>query len=195
MKMKLMMVGLVLLVLATVSCNRTNSAKRQFFVAFSQANNAEPYRAAQNDLMAKLFAQAGDVKLIIADAQQDNSKQIAQVETFIRQRPDLLIVAPNERAALTAVMGEAMEQKIPVICLERDILQPNYTTLVHSDNLVIGRMAGEFIRDYLIGKYKQSTGRVVEIQGLLGVEAAINRHKGAADFLAVYPNIKVVADP
>ena len=44
---------------------------------------------------------------MISDAQQDNSKQVAQVETFIRQKPDLLIVAPNERAALTAVMGQA----------------------------------------------------------------------------------------
>ena len=93
------------------------SEKKQFFVAFSQANNAEPYRAAQNALMEKLFAQMPDVKLVISDAQQDNSKQVAQVETFIRQRPDVLIVAPNERAALTAVMGEAMAAKIPVICL------------------------------------------------------------------------------
>ena len=50
--------------------------------------------------MTKLFAAWPDVKLAIADAQQDNSKQVAQVETFIRQKPDLLIVAPNERAAL-----------------------------------------------------------------------------------------------
>jgi ribose transport system substrate-binding protein len=196
MKIKLpSVIGLLLLVSASLSCNRANPGKRQFFVAFSQANNAEPYRAAQNDLMTKLFTQAGDVRLVIADAQQDNSKQVAQVETFIRQHPDLLIVAPNERAALTAVMGEAMEQKIPVICLERDILQPNYTTLVRSDNTEIGRMAGEFIRDYLVKKYNQPKGNVVEIQGLLGVEAAINRHKGAADVLAQYPAIKIVANP
>ena len=44
-------------------------------------------------------------------------------------------MAPNERAALTAVMGQAMEARIPVICLERDILQPNYTSYVHSDNV------------------------------------------------------------
>src|SRR5215467_10626907 len=112
-------------------------ARKRFFVAFSQANNAEPYRAAQNALMEKLFAQMPDVKLVISDAQQDNSKQVAQVETFIRQKPDVLIVAPNERAALTAVMGEAMAAKIPVICLERDILQPNFTTYIHSDNVAI----------------------------------------------------------
>ena len=57
------------------------SKNRQYLVIFSQCNNAEPYRAAQNALMEKLFAAAGDVKLVIADAQQDNSKQVAQVET------------------------------------------------------------------------------------------------------------------
>src|SRR5207248_10089544 len=130
----------------------TQQKKKQNFVTFIQANNAEPYRAAQNALMTKLFGREPDVRLVISDAQQDNSKQVAQVETFIRQKPDLLIVAPNERAALTAVMGQAMEAKIPVICLERDILQPSYTTYVHSNNLAIGRMAGQFIVAYLTRK-------------------------------------------
>ncbi len=184
--------------LFSVSCARSprdHSGKRQFVVAFSQCNNAEPYRAAQNALMAKRFREAGDVKLVIADAQQDSSRQVAQVETFIRERPDLLIVAPNERAALTAVMGDAAEEKIRVICLERDILRPYYTTYVHSDNVAIGRMAAQFIRDYLTAKYKTPRGNVVEMRGLLGVEGEINRHKGAEEIFRQYPQIKIVADP
>ena len=150
----------VALLLTLAGCSGSKPAgERQFFVAFSQCNNAEPYRAAQNALMTKLFDEAKDVKLVIADGQQDNSKQVAQVETFIRQKPDLLIVAPNERAALTAVMGQAMEAKIPVICLERDILQPNYTAYVHSDNVAIGRMAGQFIVDALTKKIRQAQGQ------------------------------------
>jgi ribose transport system substrate-binding protein len=164
--------------------------RKEFFVAFSQCNNAEPYRAAQNALMTKLFAEAGGVKLVIADAQQDNSKQVAQVETFIRQKPDLLIVAPNERAALTAVMAH-----IPVICLERDILQPNYTTYVHSDNTAIGRLAGQFIVDYLTRKYGNAKGNVVQMRGLLGVEGEIKRDSGAKEILAKYPDIHIVAEP
>jgi ribose transport system substrate-binding protein len=164
-------------------------------VAFSQANNAEPYRAAQNALMAKLFGQYADVKLVISDAQQDNSKQVAQVETFIRQKPDLLIVAPNERAALTAVMGQAIEARIPVICLERDILQPNYTSYVHSDNVAIGRQAGKFIVDYLTKKYGKPMGKIVAMRGLLGVEGEINRDRGAKEIFAQYPEIQIVADP
>src|SRR6516225_916119 len=179
--------------IAAVSCG--GGALRPKFVAFSQANNAEPYRAAQNALMEKLFAADPDVRLVISDAQQDNSRQVAQVETFIRQKPDLLIVAPNERAALTAVMGQAVEAKIPVICLERDILQPNYTSYVHSDNVAIGRLAGQFIVDHLTKKYGKPKGNIVAMRGLLGVEGEINRDRGAREVLDKYPDIKIVADP
>jgi len=187
-----MAAGLAAALLAT-SC--AGGGQKQLVVAFSQANNAEPYRAAQNALMAKLFAQYPDVKLVISDAQQDNSRQVAEVETFIRQKPGLLIVAPNERAALTAVMGQAVEARIPVICLERDILQPNYTSYVHSDNVAIGRQAGRFIADYLTKKYGKPKGRIVAMRGLLGVEGEINRDRGAKEVFDQCPEIKIVADP
>src|SRR5580704_7061 len=187
--------ALVMLLLG-VGCSGSKPAgEKQLFVAFSQCNNAEPYRAAQNALMTKLFGEAGGVKLVIADGQQDNSKQVAQVETFIRQKPDLLIVAPNERAALTAIMGQAMEARIPVICLERDILQPNYTTYVHSDNVAIGRMAGQFIVDVLTRKYGKPKGNVVQMRGLLGVEGEISRNRGAKELFDKNPEIKIVAEP
>lgn len=181
----------------TVSCSSSGKGgeSRRHNIAFSQANNAEPYRAAQNALMRKLFGEHSNVQLTITDAQQDNSTQVAQVETLIRQRPDILIVAPNERAALTAVMGQAMGAGLRVICLERDILQPNYTTYVHSDNTAIGRMAGEFIVSHLKQKYGSPKGIVVSIRGLLGVEGEISRDGGAKEVLKQYPDIRMVAEP
>jgi ribose transport system substrate-binding protein len=182
---------LVAVVLSLVtSCS--HNASKKYFVAFSQCNNAEPYRAAQNELMTKLFAEKGDVELAISDAQQDNSKQIAQIETFIRQKPDLLIVAPNERAPITEVMGRAMAAGIPVICLERDITQPNYTTFVGADNLQIGREAGQLMVDELSKKYGKPEGKVVELRGLRGVEAEMERYNGAHEVMKAYPNIHVV---
>jgi ribose transport system substrate-binding protein len=74
--MKRMALGMAACLLA---CSCGSGGKRQFVVAFSQANNAEPYRAAQNALMTKLWGQSPDVKLVISDAQQDNSRQVAQV--------------------------------------------------------------------------------------------------------------------
>ena len=179
--------------LALAGCGPHGAGQK--LVAFSQANNAEPYRAAQKSLMEKLFSETPDVKLVTSDAQQDNSKQIAQIETFIRQKPSVLIVAPNERDALTAVMGKAMEAGIPVICLERDIVQPNYTTYIRMDNRAIGRMAGQFIVDRLTKKYGAPKGNVVFLRGLLGVEAEINRDGGAREILNRYPDIHIVADP
>ena len=172
------------------SCNSHSEVK--YFVAFSQANNAEPYRAAQNRLMEKLFAKYPDVHLVIEDAQQDNSKQIAQIETLIRQKPALLIVAPNERAPITEVMGKAVAAGIPVICLERDITAPNYTTFIGVDNHAVGWMAGQFIRDELTRRNGAPKGKVVEIRGLLGVEAQTERHEGAMEVFKANPDIQVV---
>lgn len=180
-------------VLLTAGCGEGQSQQR--LVAFSQANNAEPYRAAQKALMEKLFAQTPGIRLVVSDAQQDNSKQVAQIETFVREKPAALIVAPNERAALTAVMGQAMQAGIPVICLERDILQPNYTTYIRMDNRAIGRMAGQFIVDHLTQEFGEPKGDVVIIRGLLGVEAQINRDGGAREVLGRYSRIHIVADP
>lgn len=189
------------LVLLLASCGRgpedknsNSSESKEKLVIFSQCNNAEPYRAAQNEKMQELWGRQPNVKLVIMDAQQDNAKQISQIETAIRQKPDLLIVAPNERAPLTQVMGQAMKAGIPVICLERDIAEPNYTTWIRADNREIGRMAGEFIVNKLKEKYGEPRGKVVEISGLKGVEAEINRHEGAHDVWKKYPKIEVVAD-
>jgi ribose transport system substrate-binding protein len=96
---------------------------------------------------------------------------------------------------LSAIMGQAVEAKIPTICLERDILQPNYTSYVHSDNRAIGRLAGQFILDYLTRKNGRPKGNVVQMRGLLGVEGEINRDAGAMEILKQHPDIKIVADP
>jgi ribose transport system substrate-binding protein len=182
------------LVVALVSCGgaNQNAAKKQYFVAFSQCNNAEPYRAAQNELLTRICSRSPDIRLSISDGQQDTSKQIAQIETLILQKPDLLIVAPNERAPLTAVMGKAMAAGIRTICLERDIVEPNYDTYVACDNRAIGKMAGEFIAGQLKVKYGKPRGKIVELKGLLGVEAQINRHDGAHEVWQQYPDIKVI---
>jgi ribose transport system substrate-binding protein len=164
-------------------------------VVFSQCNNSEPYRAAQNAKMKELWGKYDDIELVIDDAQQDNSKQINQIETAILKKPALLIVAPNEREPLTAVMGQAMAAGIPAICLERDIVEPNYTTYIRADNRAIGRLAGEFIVEQLTKKRGKPAGNVVHIRGLKGVEGEINRYEGAMEVLNKHPDIKIVAEP
>jgi ribose transport system substrate-binding protein len=195
--MKRVLAVVVILMIATslvFAAGRRATGDGKKLVIFSQCNNAEPYRAAQNASFQQLWAQYPEVQFEIMDAQQDNSTQVSQIETAIRRSPDLLIVAPNERAPLSDVMGRAKNAGIPVICLERDIVDHNnFTTWIMSDNYAIGKLAGEFIVQYLTRKYSSPKGNVVDMQGLLGVEGEMNRNKGAWDVLEAYPNIKQVA--
>lgn len=185
--------GIILGILA--GCGGKGEAEAgKFLVVFSQCNNAEPYRATQNKRMKELFSKQPDVELAIYDGQADAGKQISQIENAIRQKPHLLIVAPLQRDSLTKVMGEAVAAGIPTICLERDILEPNYTTFIRSDNFKIGRLAGQWIVDHLTKKHGEPKGNMVELHGSKGVEGAINRHGGAHDVLKNYPDIKVIHD-
>lgn len=185
-------IALCILFASFVGCAEKENTSAKKVVIFSQCNNAEPYRAAQNARFEELFKDLGDVRLVITDGQADASRQISQIENTILQKPDVLIVAPLERGALTEVMGRAVEAGIPTICLERDIAQPNYTTFVSCNNLEIGRLAGQFIVDYLTTKNGAPRGKLVELTGMQGVQAAKDRHDGASEVLQKYPEIEVV---
>src|SRR5262245_60113180 len=125
-----------------LSCGRERSGK--YLIGFSQANLGEPWRVAMNAEVAARAKDFADLEIVYADAQQDNAKQVADVENFLRQKIDLLIISPNEAKPLTAVVKRAFESKIPVIVLDRNIEGDTYTTFIGADNRAIGRAAGEF---------------------------------------------------
>jgi ribose transport system substrate-binding protein len=185
-----LLLGLALVGSALLSgCSSKPNYK--YLVVFSQCNNSEPYRAAQNEEMKRLWAAQPDVKLVEMDAQQDSVRQIAEIETAIRLKPQLLIVAPNESAPLTEVMGRAMKAGIAVICLERNIEQPNYTTWIRADNRSIGELLGKFVADYLKKKNNggEPKGVIVELAGLKGNAPEIERKEGAESVWSKYPGI------
>lgn len=131
-----------------------------------------------------------DLEFVYADAQQDNAKQVADVENFLRQKIDLLIISPNEAKPLTPVVRRAFEAKIPVIVLDREIEGDSYTTFIGANNREIGKAAGEFAAKVLNGK-----GDIVEIKGLPGSTPARDRSDGFREAIAAFPGIKIIHDP
>lgn len=178
-----------------IGCGPSESGGRdgKYTIAFSQCNSAEPYRTAQNGIMREAIKQYEDCELVIQDAQQDNAKQIAQIENFILQGVDVLIVAPNEAAPLTAVVKKAREKGIKVVCLERNLLEPVYDTFVGADNVAIGELAGQFIAGYVKEKGIENPV-VVELKGLLGTKPQEERHEGARKHIDAIPGVKVIED-
>lgn len=180
----------VALALLAAACNRGGDAQGKFVIGFSQANKAEPWRTWMDDSLMKEAAKHPKLEIRYADAQQDNSKQVADVENFLRQRVDLLIISPNEARPLTGVVKRVYESGIPVIVLDRSIEGDSYTTFIGADNREIGRAAGDYATQLLGGK-----GSVVEIKGLPGSTPAIDRSEGFREAIAKFPGIKIVADP
>lgn len=180
----------ILITLLTVcgACGR--SRKSRFLVGFSQCNLGEPWRVAMNKAAQEEALKYPDMEVVYADAQQDNSKQVADVETFLRQRIDLLIISPNEAKPLTAVVARAYGQQIPVIILDRAIEGETYTCFIGADNREIGRAAGEYAARILGGK-----GDVVEIQGLPGSPPARDRSDGFHEGIAGSPGIRIIHNP
>jgi len=69
---------------------------------------------------------------------------VADVESLIRQGVDVLLVSPKESAGLTGVVLEAIDKKIPVIVLDRNVNTDKYNSFIGGDNVVIGKAAGQY---------------------------------------------------
>ncbi|MGH7582001.1 MAG: substrate-binding domain-containing protein [Gemmatimonadales bacterium] len=178
----------VILALLGSGCGRHQQGK--FLIGFSQANLAEPWRVAMDSQVAARAKDFPDLQIVFADAQQDNAKQVADVENFLQQKVDLLIISPNEAKPLTPVVQRVFAAGIPVIILDREIEGNTYTTFIGADNRAIGKAAGEFADSILGGK-----GDIVEIRGLPGSTPAQLRSEGFREAIAASPGIHIVHDP
>jgi ribose transport system substrate-binding protein len=175
--------------LSLAACGGERAADK-FIIGFSQCNKAEPWRTAMDSALLAEAAKHPEIEVRYADAQQDNSKQVADVETFLRQRVDLLIISPNEAKPLTAIVKRVYDAGTPVIVLDRGIDGDSYTTFIGANNREIGRAAGAYAAELLGGK-----GAVVELKGLPGSPPAIDRSEGFREAIAAFPEMTIVADP
>ena len=135
---------------------------------------------------SEYFNDSIEVHLVSAD--DDSKKQIAQINKFVEDGVDLLIVAPNQVNSITSAVSQAFDKGIPVILYDRKVNSDKYTAFIGGDNYNIGKAMGHFISRQL-----QGNGKVVEIRGLEGSSPAEERHRGFIDGIKDYPNIRLVA--
>ncbi|MFA8344239.1 MAG: substrate-binding domain-containing protein [Rhodothermaceae bacterium] len=184
-RFKLIKYILAAMLLLTSCSNNNTSAK--YVIGFSQCNSAEPWRETMNKELTEEAKKHKDIDLLIVDAQQNNSKQVADVENFIAQEVDLIIISPNESRPLTAVVERAYNAGIPVVVLDRNISSDSYTSFIGANNHIIGKAAGAHAAKLL--NYK---GTIVEIWGLKGSTPAIDRHNGFVEEISKHKDIKIV---
>ena len=173
--------GLVLLLTACTS------PRPKYVIGVSQCSEDIWRDKLNNELKIGTYFH-DDVELQFVSADDSDEKQIEQINQFISDGINLLIVAPNQVATVSPAIDKAFDQGIPVIVFDRKTNSQKYTAYIGADNFDMGRLMGEYIATKLNGK-----GRVLEIMGLKGSSPAIERHNGFESALKAYPNITLVA--
>ncbi len=123
-----------------------------------------------------------DVELVVAEATNDVNLQISQIETFINDGVDAIVVLPFDGAALTEVATQAMEAGIVVINVDREFSSPFAArTTVLGDNYGMGVSAGTYICEQ-VGDNPDAI--VAEIAGIDSLPLTQDRSRGFADALS-----------
>jgi ribose transport system substrate-binding protein len=158
-------------------------------VGFSQCTTLEPWRVQFNKDIQAEAKNHPDIDLIITDGQDKTQKQVADCDNLIVQQVNVLLISPKESAGLTGVVEKAIDAKIPVIVLDRNVDTKRITQFIGGDNVAIGKAAGEHAVK-LLGGAGKAAGNVVEIWGGMGTQPAHDRHDGFHAFTDKEPGIK-----
>ena len=124
-----------------------------------------------------------DVELRIAEGTNDPALQISQVETFVNDKVDAIVLLPTDGAALTEAAIAAMDAGIPVINVDREFSSDKAARVtILGDNYGMGVSAGE----YICGKLGDNPDAIVaEIAGIDSLPLTQDRSKGFSDALAL----------
>lgn len=148
-------------------------AENNKVIAYAQDTMANDFRKAQVYEVRDQISKHSNLRFIYSDGKGQTSLMIRQIELFIKQKVDLLIVGTNDESAIVPVISKAYKAGIPIIILDRGILSKNYTTFIKYDNRKIGQIAGNFIAKKIKGK-----GQVLLFEGVPNIDVTKLRSKG-----------------
>jgi ribose transport system substrate-binding protein len=127
------------------------------------------------------------VKVVYIDAQNDSSKQVAAVESFISQKVNGIVISPMTVDSLVPAIEEAVKTKIPVATVDRKANTDAVLVHVGADNVEGGRAAARYVVQKLNGK-----GSIIELEGTPGASPAIDRKKGFDEVIAQNSGMKIL---
>ena len=176
---------LLFLTLALVGCT---ARQPQFRIGVSQCLD-DAWRQKMNYEMERELLLHPDMHLTHRIAYGSNERQCAQIDSFIRERVDLLIVSPNEAEQVKPAVTRAFRAGIPVIVADRRVTGDEWTAFIGGDNYKVGQLMAKWVMQKYKNKHHTSrfthpaSFTVLEVAGLPGSTPATLRHKGLVEGL------------
>ncbi len=137
----------------------------------------------------ELLAEGVLSKPLITAITNDANQQISDIENFIEQSPDAIVVEPLGRAASVAVIERAVNAGIPVVLCANGIESDEFTSRVDIDFYEVAYRSGDGLAQLIDGQ-----GKVVFFNGIAGVDSTETWRQAALDALANYPDIEIIAE-
>lgn len=149
-------------------------ADDSIIIGMCNANLAEPWNVQMDADVARAAANYPNVTVEFKDAAGDSLTQRSQVEEFINEKVDALIISPVESTPMTEIVTDAYESGIPVFLVGRLIDSNLYTQYIGTDDFSLGYAAGQWVIDNFGG----TAPNVVELDGLMTSSCGYDRHIG-----------------
>lgn len=127
----------------------------------------DAWRQKMNYEMERELLLHPDMTLSRRIAYGSNELQCEQIDSFIRERVDLLIVSPNEAEQVQPAVTRAYRAGIPVIVADRRVPGDEWTAFIGGDNYKVGRLMAQWVTEKL-GTSKARPFVVLEVAGLPG---------------------------
>ena len=162
--------SLILLLLLS-GCNRTP----HYRIGVSQCLD-DAWRQKMNEEMERELLLHPEMTLHKRIAHGSNMLQCAQIDSFISEHVDLLIVSPNEAEEVKPAVTRAYKAGIPVIVADRRVTGDDWTAFIGGDNYRVGRLMANWLID--IQTANKQPIHVLEVRGLPGSTPTIRRHNG-----------------
>jgi ribose transport system substrate-binding protein len=154
----------------------TDTPISEMVIGFSQSENEQnPFRAVETQSVRAAVEEAG-AQFVYTNANNDQAKQVSDIQSLINQGVDALIVAPISATGLQAAFSAAKNAGIPVVTIDRQTEGTpceDFLTFMGSDFREQGERAAEALVEALGGE-----GQVAEVQGLPGTDVATLRTEG-----------------
>ena len=149
-----------------------------YVVGFSVPGLQFPFFVTMKDDAEAAAAELG-MTIVFADAQNDSAKQAADMESFIAQGVDAILISPMTTDSLIPAIEDAVAAGIPVATVDRKANTDLVLVHVGADNVEGGRAAARYIIEQL-----NNSGKVIQLEGTPGASAAIDRKAGFDEIMA-----------
>lgn len=167
----------------------TEAAAEELVIGCTLQNLSEEFMTMLQGAMELQLKNYDNVKLIINDAESQSDKQASQLDSFVAQGVDAVIISPVDADALASAVKTVVDAGIPVITCSADVTGDQGQVWVGSSNENGGEIEMKYVAEKLGGK-----GKIAVLRGPLGAFAEQGRFAGYETVLKDYPDIEIVFD-